>query len=179
MLRSIAIGLAAATIAMGGSTLIASSAPSGQQQSGISKGQSHRGMSRSGGAYGYETEREGGITRSELNEVDRGSNLSPRERDHVRSVVREGFAELSPREREYLRGAIRERIAELSPRERNHLRGVIRDRLAELSPRERVRVKRMLRHHLARNAPTREREDLSRIERERGVERRGAYGRRY
>ncbi len=176
MMRSIAIGLATATIVIGGSTLSASALQG--HKSGISK--SHvsgaiKTPSFGSSTYGYEEERgRGRITGHELNRLEEGSRLSPREREHVRNVVREGFAELTPREREHLRGAIRERIAELSPRERAHLRAVVHGRLAELTPRERAHVKGIIREHLAGLNP-RERADLTRIERER-LHRHGPYG---
>jgi hypothetical protein len=151
MMRNIAIGLAAATIAMGGSTLSASALHG--QKSGITQ---KSGMSK--GTYGfYEEER-----------------LTPREREHARRIMREGFAELTPREREHLRGAIRERVAGLTPGERVHLRGVVRERMSELTPRERAFVRAIIRQHLAALSP-RERADLMRIERER-VYRHGPYG---
>ena len=178
MMRSIAIGLAAAAIAIGGSTLSASALHG--QKSSISKGPvsgAIKAPSFGSRTYGYEEERgRGRITEYELNRLERGSRLTPREREHVRRVVREGFAELAPREREYLRGAIRERIAGLSPREREHLRGVVRGHLAELTPRERAHVRGIIREHLTRLGP-RERADLMMIERER-LYRHGPYGRR-
>ncbi len=178
MMRSIAIGLAAAAIAIGGSTLSASAFHG--QKSGISKGPVSGAIqtpSFGSRTYGYEQDRRRDrITEYELNRLDRGSRLTPREREHVRRVVREGFAELTPREREYFRGAIRERIAELSPRERAHLRGVVRGRLAELTPRERAHVRAIIREHLTGLSP-RERADLMMIERER-LYRYGPYGRR-
>jgi hypothetical protein len=178
MMRKIAIGLAAAAIAIAGSTLSASALYG--QKSGISKGHVSGAMKTPGfksRTYGYEEERgRGRITEYELNRMNKGSRLTPREREHVRSVVREGFAELTPREREHLRGAIRERIAELSPRQREHLKGVVRERLAELTPRERAHIGGVIRQYLAGLSP-RERADLTRIERER-LYRHGPYGRR-
>ncbi len=176
-MRSVAIGLAAASIAIGGSTLSASALHG--QKSGISMGpvsgaiKSTRFGPRT---YGFHEEGRGRgrITEYELNRLEGGSKLTPREREHVRRVVREGFAELTPREREYLRGAIRERIAGLSPREREHLRGVVHGRLAELTPREREHVRGIIRERLAGLSP-RERADLTRIERER-LRRHGLYG---
>jgi hypothetical protein len=153
MMRSIAIGLAAATIAIGGSTLSVSAAEA--QHSGISKGS----VSRSGArTYGY---------------YDEG--LTARDREHVRRIMRESFAELTPREREHLRGAIRERLAGLTPREREHLRGVVRERLGELNPRERAYLRGIIRERLAELSTPRERADLTRIERER-LYRHGPYG---
>jgi hypothetical protein len=146
MMRSIAIGLAAATIAMGGSTLSASPLH-GHHKSSIGPR-----------AYGYSEQ----------------GRLTPREREHARRVMREGFAELTPREREHLRGAIRERLAGLSPGERAHLRGIVRERMADLTPSERAYVRGIIREHLAARSPH-EREDLSRIER---FYRHGPYGRR-
>jgi hypothetical protein len=171
MMRNIAIGLAAATIAIGGSTLSASALHG--QKSGIDKG-----------SMSYEEERERGrIAGYEPDRFDGISRLTPREREHVRRIVREGVAELTPRERAHLRGVIRERLAglererlrgdvrerlaELTPRERAHLRGVIRERLAELSPLERKRLRGMMMRESY--------EQLSRLERERPY-RHGPYG---
>jgi hypothetical protein len=156
MMRSIVIGLATATIVIGGSTLSASALHG--QKSGVSKGPVSGAIktpSFGSRTYGYEEERgRGRITGHELNRLEEGSRLTPREREHVRKVVREGFAELTPREREHIRGAIRERIADLSPRERAHLRSIIRERLAGLvSPREREDIMRIKRERLYRHGP--------------------------
>jgi hypothetical protein len=161
MMRNIAIGLAAATIAIGGSTLGASALHG--QKSSISKGgvSGTLKMPRTYGFYGEERERGG---------------LTPGEREHVRRIMREGFAELTPREREHLRGAIRERLAGLTPREREHLRGVVRERFTELTPRERTYLRGRLREHLGEFSQH-EREDLMSIERGR-LHRYGPYGRR-
>jgi FixJ family two-component response regulator len=153
MMRSIAIGLAAATIAIGSSALSASAHHG--QKSNISNGS----VSRSVKVGNYEEAR---------------GRLTPREREHVRRIMREGFAELTPRQREHLRGAIRERLAGLSRQEREHLRGVVRQRLAQLTPRERAYLRGITRERLAESSP-RERSDLSRIER---LHRHGPYGRR-
>lgn len=159
MMRSIAIGLAAAAIAMGGSTLSASALQG--QKSGISRGS----MSRSVKPYRFGS-RTYGFYQEE--------RLTPREREHARMVMRQGFAQLTPREREHLRGAIRERLAGLTPRERAHLRGVVRARLAELTPAERAYIRGIVRERIAELNP-RERADLMMIERERRY-RRGPYG---
>lgn len=160
MMRSIAIGLAAATIALGGSTLSASALHG--QKNGMSEG-SMSGSAKThhyrSGTYGYYE----------------GERLTPRERARARKIMREGFAELTPREREHVRGAIRERLAGLTPRERAHLRRVVRHRLAELTPRERAYLRRIVRHRLAELSP-RERADIMRIERERHHHRHGYYG---
>jgi hypothetical protein len=87
MMRNIAIGLAAATIAMAGSTLSASAHYG--QESGISKGSMTRLAPR-------EREHLRGIVHERLAE------LTPREREHLRGIVRERLAELTPREREHL-----------------------------------------------------------------------------
>ena len=162
MMRSIAIGLATATIAISGSTLSASALHG--QKSGISKGsvsQSAKMHHFGPHTYGFYKEEHG---------------LTPREREHVKRIMHEGFAELTPREREYVRGAVRERLARLTPREREHLKGIVRERLAELTPRERVYLRGVIRERLAELNP-RERADIKRIERER-IHRHGPYGRR-
>jgi hypothetical protein len=153
MMRNIAIGLAAATIAIGGSTLSAS-ALYGQesQESGISKGsisrsvQSHRFGPHT---YGY-------------------TELTPREREHLRAVMHERLAELTPRQRERFRGFVRERLAELTPHEREHVRMFVRERFAELTPRQRERLRGILGERYERFSP---------FERERFY-RHGPYGRR-
>lgn len=158
MMRNIAIGLAAVTIAMGGSTLNASALHG--QRSGISKSNvSPSATTQRFGprTYGYEEER-----------------LTPREREHARRIMHEGFAELTPREREHLRGVIRERLAGLTPREREHLRGVVRERMAELTPRERAYLRGIIRERVSELSPH-EREDLKKIERQRHY-RQGPYG---
>jgi peptide deformylase len=163
MMRSIAIGLAAVTIAIGGSTLSASAFHG--QASDIDKGSVSRSIKPhhfGPRTYGfYEGE---------------GAHSSPREREHVGSIMREVFAELSPRQREHLRGAIRERMAGLTPHEREHLRGVMRERFAELTPRERAYLRGIIRQRIAELNP-REGADITRIERER-FHRHGPYGRR-
>jgi hypothetical protein len=114
MMRNIAIGLAAATIAtiaIGGSTL------SYGQESGISKG------TTSGSIKGH-----------------RFAELTPMQREHLRGMVREHFAELTPMQRERIRAFVRERFAELTPMQREHLRGMVRERFAELTPMQRERI---------------------------------------
>ena len=110
MMRNIAIGLAAATIAIGGSTLSASALYG--QESAISKGS----MSR----------------------------LTPSERERLRGMVRERYAELTPLQRERLRGMVRERYAELTPLQRERLRGIVRERFADLTPLQRARISRFV-----------------------------------
>jgi hypothetical protein len=198
MMRNIAIGLAAATIVMGGSTLSASALHG--QKSDISKGavsgaiKTPNFRSRT---YGYEEER--GLTPREREHArrimregyaettprereyfrgvmrERLAGLTPREGERLGRMMRERLAGLTPREREYLRAALHERLAELTPREREHLRGVLRERLAELTPREREYFRAVIRERLAANP--RERADITRIERERYY-RHGPYGRR-
>jgi hypothetical protein len=43
-------------------------------------------------------------------------------------------------QREHLRGILRERFAELTPMQREHLRGILRERAEQLSPSERERI---------------------------------------
>ncbi len=115
MMRNIAIGLAAATIAIGGSTLSASALYG--QESGISKGS----MSR---LTPLQRERVRGAVR------ERYAELTPLQRERVRGAVRERFAELTPLQRERIRGAVRERFADLTPLQRERIRRfVLRERL--------------------------------------------------
>jgi Spy/CpxP family protein refolding chaperone len=86
MMRNIAIGLAAATIAIGGSTLSGSALYG--QESGISKGMS-------GSVQG---EHSRGVAR-EL------ADLTPLQRERLRGIMRERYEQVSPVERErYRRG---------------------------------------------------------------------------
>src|SRR5215470_9034593 len=105
MMRNIAIGLAAATIAIGGSTLSAS-ALSGQE-SGISKG------SMSGSVAGYKPDRFDEVYRSDRG--NRISQLTPLQRERLKGIARERLAELTPRQRERLRQIMRERYEPLGP----------------------------------------------------------------
>jgi hypothetical protein len=176
MMRNIAIGVAAAAIALGGSTLSASALHG--HKNGIGKGgMSYEEQRERGRIAGYEPDRFDGIRR-----------LAPREREHVRSIVREGVAQLTPRERAHLRGIIRERLAASTPQEREHLRGAIRERLAELSPRERAHLRGVIRERLAELSPLERRrlgammmresyEQLGRVEREH-FHHHGPYGHR-
>ena len=96
MMRNIAIGLAAATIAIGGSTLSVSALYG--QESGISRG------SMTGSVKG-----------------DRFAELTPLQRERLRGMVRERFADLTPMQRERIKGFVRERLAELTPAQRERL----------------------------------------------------------
>ena len=164
MMRKIAIGLAAATVAIGGPTLTASALQSQSMESGIiSKGsaspstKSHRFGPRT---YGfYDEERGSG---------NRFSELTPLQRERLRGMARERFSELTPLQRERLRGMARERFSELTPLQRERLRGMVRERFSELTPLQRERINRFV---LGRY------ERLSPLERER-LYRHGAYGRR-
>src|SRR5258705_12522624 len=98
MMRNIAIGLAAATIAVGGSTLSVSALYG--QESGISKG------SMSGSV-----------------KSDRFAELTPLQRERLRGKVRERYAELTPLQRGRLRGKGRERYGGLTPLQRERLGG--------------------------------------------------------
>src|SRR5712671_5689765 len=102
MMRNIAIGLAAATIAIGGSTLSVSALYG--QESGISKG------SMSGSV-----------------KSDRFVELTPTQRERLRGMVRERIVELTPMQRERLRGIVRERFADLTPMQRERLREFVRE----------------------------------------------------
>ena len=118
MMRNIAIGLAAATIAI--SSTLSVSALYGQE-SGISKGsmsgsvKSHRFGARTYGFYDEERGR-----------GNRLAELTPTQRERLRGIVRERFAELTPTQRERVREFVRERIAELTPTQRERLRGSVR-----------------------------------------------------
>jgi hypothetical protein len=101
MMRNIAIGLAAATIALGGSTLSASALYG--KESGVSKG-----MSGS-------VQREHGRAR-EL------ADLTPLQRERLKGIAHERLAELTPRQRAHLRGITRQ-LADLTPLQRERLRG--------------------------------------------------------
>jgi hypothetical protein len=99
MMRNIAVGLAAATIAIGGSTLSAS-ALSGQE-SGISKGSMSRSYDEQRGrgrVAGYKPDR--------FDEVSRGNRTSrptPLKRERLKGIMREHYEQLSPVERERYR----------------------------------------------------------------------------
>jgi hypothetical protein len=95
-MRNIAIGLAAAAIVIGGSTLSVSALYG--QESGISKDS----MS-------------GSIKSRRLAE------LTPLQRERLRGIVRERFADLTPMQRERIKGFVRERLAELTPMQRERL----------------------------------------------------------
>jgi hypothetical protein len=129
MMRKIAIGLAVATIAMGGSTLTASALHG--HKSGISKGsmsgtvKSHRFGPRTYGFYEEERGRRGytGYKPDRFDGISRYERLSPRERERLGRFAREGYERLSPREHERLSRFARER---LSPMERERLSRFIR-----------------------------------------------------
>ena len=146
MMRNIAIGLAAATIAIGGSTLSAS-ALSGQE-SGISKGSMSRSYEERGGGSvaGYKPDRFDEVSRPERG--NRISQLTPMQREHLRGIVRERFADLTPMQRERVRGFVRERLAELTPTQRERLRGMVRERFADLTPTQRERIKEFVRDRI-------------------------------
>src|SRR5215470_1385299 len=125
MMRNIAIGLAAATIVLGGSTLSVSGLYG--QESGISKGSmsgSVKSQRFGPRTYGFYDEERG--------RGNRFAELTPMQRERLRGMVRERFADLTPMQRERVRELVRERIAELTPTQREHLRGIVRERFAEL-----------------------------------------------
>jgi Spy/CpxP family protein refolding chaperone len=156
MMRNIAIGLAAATIAIGGSTLSMSALYA--QESSISKGS----MSGSVKSFGPRTYNE------ERGRINRFAELTPRQRGRLREIARERYAELTPRQRERLTEIGRELYAELSPRQRERISQVERDLYAELTPRQRERIKAIMRER---------RTELTPPGRER-LYRHGPYGRR-
>jgi Protein of unknown function (DUF3106) len=147
MMRNIMIGLAAATIAIGGSTLSAS-ALSGQE-SGISKGNMSRSYDEERGrgkVAGYKPDRFDEVSRSDHG--NRISRLTPMQRERLREMVRERFADLTPMQRERVRGFVRERLAELTPTQRERLRGIVRERFADLTPTQRDRIKEFVRERI-------------------------------
>jgi hypothetical protein len=159
MMRNIAIGLAAATIAIGGSALSASAHYG--QQSGISKGNmsgSAKSQRFGPSTYGFSDEERGRGNRS--------SEFTPTERGHIGGIARE-LADLTPLQRERLRGIMRERFAELTPLQRERLRGIARQ-LADLTPLQRERLRGIMRERFEQFSPS---------ERER-LYRQGPYGRR-
>ena len=103
MMRNIAITLAAATIAIGGSALSVSALHG--QESGISKGSMSGSVEsqRSGPrTYGFDNEERG--------RGNRFSELTPMQRERLSGMVRERFADLTPMQRERVREFVRERI---------------------------------------------------------------------
>jgi hypothetical protein len=140
MMRKIAIGLAAAAIAVGGSTLTASARPSygsmGYSKGSIGKhlGAHHRFGPRTYGMYGKE-EREYGPRRG-YERHGYEPLLSPAERERLRGRILSRLERdplLSPYEKERLRGRILSRLERgeplLSPYEKERLRGRIFSRL--------------------------------------------------
>jgi hypothetical protein len=118
MMRNVAIGLAAATIAIGGSTLSASTLYG--PESGISKG------SMSGSVKSH------------------FADLTPMQRERIGEFVRQRFAELTPRsmQGERLRGIVRERFSDLSPVQHARISRFVRARYEQLTPLERERLHR-------------------------------------
>jgi Spy/CpxP family protein refolding chaperone len=160
MMRYVAIGLAAATIAIGGSTLSASAVYG--QESGISKGMSGSVQGKHGRA----------VTRQR-------ADLTPLQRERLKGIARERFAELTPRQRAHLR-----RIAG-DVAEREHLHKITGGRYAELTWLQRARLRRItrqladltpLQRNRLREIMSERYEQFSPVERERY--RQGPYGRR-
>jgi Spy/CpxP family protein refolding chaperone len=160
MIRSIAIGLAAATIAIGGTTLSVSALYG--QESGITKGMSGSVQ----GEHGRRVARE-------------RADLTPLQRERLKGIARERFADLTPRQRRHLRriaGDVAERehlsritggrYAELTWLQRARLRRITRQ-LADLTPLQRERLREIMRERYPQSSP---------VERERY--RQGPYGRR-
>ena|SRR5215475_12919285 len=158
MMRNIAIGLAAATIAIGSSALSASAG----QERGISKGMSRSAQPEHGRGGAREL-----------------ADFTPLQRERLKGIARERLAELSPRQRAHLRRiagqlADRERImaitggryAELTGLQRARLRRITRQ-LADLTPLQRERLGGIMRERYEQFRP---------VERERY--RQGPYGRR-
>jgi hypothetical protein len=122
MMRNIAIGLAAATVAIGGSALTAS-AVYGQASSSS----------------------EGGM--SEPAKSHRLAEITPTQHERFRGIVGEHFADLTPMQRERIGAFVRQRFAELTPRsmQPERLRGIVRERFADFSPTQRERISRFVR----------------------------------
>jgi Spy/CpxP family protein refolding chaperone len=159
MMHNIAIGLAAATIAIGGSALSASALYG--QESGIGKGMS------------------GSIQGEHGRGAPANSDLTPLQRERLKGIARERLAELTPRQRADLRRI----TGQLADRER--LRAITGGRYAELTWRQRARLSRIARQLADLTPLQRERlrvimreryEQFSPVERERY--RQGPYGRR-
>jgi hypothetical protein len=138
MMRNIAIGLAAATVAIGGSTLTASAVYG--QASSISQ----EGM-------------------SEPAKRHRFAEITPMRHEHFRGIVAERFADLTPMQRERIGAFVRQRFAELTPRsmQPERLRGIVRELFADFSPMQRDRISRFVRARYEELTP-REREHLYR-----------------
>jgi Spy/CpxP family protein refolding chaperone len=156
MMRNIAIGLAAAAIAIGGSTLSVSALYAQESSKGSMSGtvKSHR--------FGPRTYNE------ERGRVNRFAELTPRQRGRLREIARERYAELTPRQRERLTQIGRELYAELTPRQRERLSQIERELYAQLTPHQRERIKGIMRErHAELTPPGRER-----------LYRHGPYGRR-
>src|SRR5258705_11880835 len=103
MMRNIAISLAAATIAIGGSTLSVSALYG--QESGISKGS----MSGSAELTPLQRERIRGMVR------ERYAELTPLQRERLRGTGRDRGADLTPPQRGRTAGFRRDRYAALTP----------------------------------------------------------------
>jgi hypothetical protein len=122
MMRNIAIGLAAATVAIGGSTLTASA------------------------VYGKASSiGEGGT--SERAKSHRFAEITPTQHERFGGTVGERFADLTPMQRERIGAFVRQRFAELTPRsmQPERLRGIVRERFADFSPTQRERISRFVR----------------------------------
>ena len=141
-MRNIAIGLAAATIVIGDSTLTVSAG----QESGIGKGSTGSVKSHHTGPRTYNQER---ACRN------RFAELTPRARERLGEIARERYGELTPRQRERLEQIGRELYAELTPRQRARLSQVQRELYAELTPRQRERIKAIMRERRAELTPPR------------------------
>jgi hypothetical protein len=115
MMRRLAIGLAAATVAIGCSTLSVS-ALYGQER-GIGKGNVS------------------GFVKSH-----RTTDLTPLRRKRLWGTVGERFANLTPLQRERLRGTVRERFHDLTPLQRERITRFVRAYYEQLTPLERERL---------------------------------------
>jgi hypothetical protein len=173
MMRKIAIGLAAATIAIGGPTLSASALHSQSMKGPISKGSASQSTESRPRTYGSSGERRGGrIAGYEpdrfdtISRFDRGHRFTPLEGERFSRIVRERYAELSPLERERLSRFVRERFGELTPLQRERLSRTVRKRFAELTPLQRERLGKIVRERFAELTPL-QRQHLGKIVRER------------
>ena len=162
MMHKIAIGLAAATLAVGGPALAASAPHNLTSHSQHGGAHSARDHSPVGRVYGFE---------------ERGERLTPRQREHLRMEIRERVAklidELTPRQRAQLRSIIHEGYAAATPVQRERFRRFVHERYAEFTPREHEQIRRLLASRFGELTPL-EREHLGRFIHERY---RGGYGR--
>jgi hypothetical protein len=162
MMHKIAIGLAAATLAIGSPALSASAPQSQNMESGISKdsasptAKSQRSGPRTYGSYDEErgrserlspAEREGLRMIARQRYAEHINELTPRRRERLSTIARERYTAATPLQRERVRRFAHERYAELTPLEREQIRRMVGERYAELTPFERWQLHRFVREH--------------------------------